>query len=88
MKTLLLQMKISFSMQLFKKKTKSVTIHNGSEIVLLAYYKINSMKSRILKAVVAMVAPLVIEFIVKKISEKIDQKSQPKEPKKLPASIH
>ena len=65
--------------------------NNGSEIVLLDPInpiKINIMRSRILKAVVAMVAPLVIEFIVKKISEKIDQKSQPKEPKKLPAPTH
>ncbi|SIQ88534.1 hypothetical protein SAMN05880574_13035 [Chryseobacterium sp. RU37D] len=38
------------------------------------------MKSRILKAVVAIVAPLVIEFIVKKISEKLDKK--PAEDKK------
>ncbi|WBV60311.1 hypothetical protein PFY12_14895 [Chryseobacterium camelliae] len=43
------------------------------------------MKSRIFKAVLAIVAPLVIEFIVKKISEKLDKKSQGEEPKKLPA---
>lgn len=47
-------------------------------------YKINNMKSRILKAVVAIVAPLVIEFIVKKISEKLDKKEEEK--KQLPAS--
>lgn len=35
------------------------------------------MKSRILRTVVALVAPLVIEFIVKKISEKLDQKKNP-----------
>jgi hypothetical protein len=44
------------------------------------------MKSRILKAVIAIVAPLVIEFIVKKISEKLDKKHQETEPKQLPAS--
>lgn len=66
----------------------TTTDDNGSEIVLLDPIKINIMRSRILKAVVAMVAPLVIEFIVKKISEKIDQKSQSKEPKKLPAPTH
>ncbi|WP_164462414.1 MULTISPECIES: hypothetical protein [Chryseobacterium] len=38
------------------------------------------MKSRILKAVVAVVAPLVIEFIIKKIAEKFDEK--PAEDKK------
>ncbi|WP_262904166.1 hypothetical protein [Chryseobacterium tagetis] len=43
------------------------------------------MKSRIFKAVLAVVAPLVIEFIVKKISEKLDKKPQEAEPKKLPA---
>ncbi|UZT97564.1 hypothetical protein ODZ84_20680 [Chryseobacterium fluminis] len=32
------------------------------------------MKSRILKAVVALVAPLVIEFVVRKISEQLDKK--------------
>ncbi|NML56355.1 hypothetical protein [Chryseobacterium cheonjiense] len=32
------------------------------------------MKSRILKAVVAVVAPLVIEFVIKKIAEKFDEK--------------
>jgi|UPI0005559F8A hypothetical protein len=43
-------------------------------------YKNNNMKSRILKAVVAVVAPLVIEFIIKKIAEKFDEK--PAEDKK------
>jgi hypothetical protein len=38
------------------------------------------MKSRILKTVLAIVAPLVIEFIVKKISEKLNKK--PAEDKK------
>ncbi len=60
-------------------------IYNGSEIVFLKSIKINVMKSRILKAVVAIVAPLVIEFIVKKISEKIDKKQQEKDTKELPA---
>ena len=32
------------------------------------------MKSRILKAVIAVIAPLVIEFIIKKIAEKFDEK--------------
>ncbi|MFP3594221.1 hypothetical protein [Chryseobacterium glaciei] len=44
------------------------------------------MKSRILKTVLAIVAPLIIEFIVKKISEKLDKKPQGTEPKQLPAS--
>jgi len=43
-------------------------------------YKNTIMKSRILKAVVAVVAPLVIEFIIKKIAEKFDEK--PSEDKK------
>ncbi|SEW32955.1 hypothetical protein SAMN05421841_2350 [Chryseobacterium wanjuense] len=38
------------------------------------------MKSRILKTLLAIVAPLVIEFIVKKISEKMNKK--PTEDKK------
>lgn len=43
------------------------------------------MKSRILKAVVALVAPLVIEFVVKKIAEKLEGKQQEGEKKQLPA---
>ncbi|SHF31417.1 hypothetical protein SAMN05444408_11433 [Chryseobacterium takakiae] len=43
-------------------------------------HKNNNMKSRILKAVVAVVAPLVIEFVIKKIAEKFDEK--PAEDKK------
>ncbi|MDR6131059.1 hypothetical protein [Chryseobacterium sp. SORGH_AS_1175] len=34
------------------------------------------MRSRILKAAVAIVAPIVIEYIVKKISEKLDKKQE------------
>lgn len=44
------------------------------------------MKSRILKTVIALVAPLVIEFVIKKISEKLEGKSQEGEKKQLPAS--
>ncbi|WP_390456404.1 hypothetical protein, partial [Chryseobacterium sp. Alg-005] len=41
------------------------------------------MKSRILKTLIAIVAPLVIEFVVKKISEKLNEKKDDK--KQLPA---
>lgn len=44
------------------------------------------MKSRILKAVLAIVAPLVIEFVIKKISEKLEGKPQEGDKKQLPAS--
>jgi hypothetical protein len=37
------------------------------------------MKSRIFKALIAIIAPLAIEYIVKKISEKIDKKQEDKE---------
>ena len=37
------------------------------------------MKSRIFKALIAIIAPLEIEYIVKKISEKIDKKQEDKE---------
>lgn len=57
----------------------------AQKLYLIKNIKINSMKSRIFKAVLAVVAPLVIEFIVKKISEKLDKKPQEAEPKKLPA---
>ncbi|PIF44825.1 hypothetical protein CLU96_1820 [Chryseobacterium sp. 52] len=36
------------------------------------------MKSRIFKALIAIIAPIVIEYIVKKISEKLDKKEQDK----------
>lgn len=44
------------------------------------------MRSRILKAVVAIVAPLVIEYVVKKIAEKLDSKQAEGEQKRLPAA--
>ncbi|MCL8537285.1 hypothetical protein [Chryseobacterium gallinarum] len=40
------------------------------------------MKSRIFKALIAIIAPLAIEYIVKKISEKIDKKVDEKEKEK------
>ncbi|MDR6485780.1 hypothetical protein J2799_000265 [Chryseobacterium vietnamense] len=40
------------------------------------------MKSRIFKALIAIIAPLAIEYIVKKISEKIDKKQEEKESEK------
>ncbi|BFO66880.1 MULTISPECIES: hypothetical protein [Chryseobacterium] len=40
------------------------------------------MKSRIFKALIAIIAPLAIEYIVKKISEKIDKKQEEKENEK------
>ncbi|SIQ60034.1 MULTISPECIES: hypothetical protein [Chryseobacterium] len=40
------------------------------------------MKSRIFKALIAIIAPLAIEYIVKKISEKIDKKQEDKESEK------
>lgn len=66
-------------------KTECFLIYGLKIVSLKKHKKINSMKSRIFKAVLAVVAPLVIEFIVKKISEKLDKKSQEAEPKKLPA---
>lgn len=32
------------------------------------------MRSRIFKAIIAIVAPLVIEYVIKKVSEKLDKK--------------
>ncbi|MGH1516023.1 hypothetical protein [Chryseobacterium sp. JK1] len=45
------------------------------------------MKSRIFKALVAILAPLVIEYVVKKISEKLDKQDDQneKEPKQITA---
>ncbi|MGU3373809.1 hypothetical protein [Chryseobacterium sp. M5A1_1a] len=39
------------------------------------------MKSRIFKALIAIIAPIAIEYIVKKISEKLDKKVDQKEEK-------
>lgn len=36
------------------------------------------MKSRIFKALIAIIAPIVIEYIVKKVSEKLDKKQEDK----------
>lgn len=36
------------------------------------------MKSRIFKALIAIIAPIVIEYIVKKISERLDKKEEDK----------
>ncbi|GEN65451.1 MULTISPECIES: hypothetical protein [Chryseobacterium] len=45
------------------------------------------MKSRIFKALIAIIAPIAIEYIVKKISEKLDKKDdqKEKEPKQITA---
>ncbi|WP_185155091.1 hypothetical protein [Chryseobacterium sp. c4a] len=45
------------------------------------------MKSRIFKALIAIIAPIAIEYIVKKISEKLDKKGDQKEndPKQITA---
>ncbi|BAP30530.1 uncharacterized protein CHSO_1493 [Chryseobacterium sp. StRB126] len=45
------------------------------------------MKSRIFKALIAIIAPIAIEYIVKKISEKLDKKVNQKEnePKQITA---
>jgi hypothetical protein len=44
------------------------------------------MKSRIFKAIIAIIAPIAIEYIVKKISEKLDKKKiRRKEPKQITA---
>ncbi|WP_262483722.1 hypothetical protein [Chryseobacterium sp. BLS98] len=44
------------------------------------------MKSRIFKALIAIIAPIAIEYIVKKISEKLDKKEDKgKEPKQITA---
>ncbi|MBP1165193.1 MULTISPECIES: hypothetical protein [Chryseobacterium] len=40
------------------------------------------MKSRIFKALIAIIAPIAIEYIVKKISEKLDKKQEEKESEK------
>ncbi len=40
------------------------------------------MKSRIFKALIAIIAPIAIEYIVKKISEKLDKKREEKESEK------
>jgi hypothetical protein len=39
----------------------------------------NIMKSRILKTLIAVLAPLVIEFVIKKISEKLEKKDDKKQ---------
>lgn len=39
------------------------------------------MKSRIFKALIAIIAPIAIEYIVKKISEKLDKKVDQKDDK-------
>lgn len=48
---------------------------------------IQIMKSRIFKALIAIIAPIAIEYIVKKISEKLDKKEDQteKEPKQITA---
>ncbi|WP_210149810.1 hypothetical protein [Chryseobacterium scophthalmum] len=43
------------------------------------------MKSRILKAVVALVVPIVIEFIIKKVTEKLDKNKKAKDVKSIPS---
>ncbi|MFS4429180.1 MULTISPECIES: hypothetical protein [unclassified Chryseobacterium] len=44
------------------------------------------MKSRIFKALIAILAPIAIEYIVKKISEKLDKKDdQNEKPKQITA---
>lgn len=45
------------------------------------------MKSRIFKALIAIIAPIAIEYVVKKISEKLDKKvdQKEKEPKQITA---
>ncbi|MFP3831696.1 hypothetical protein [Chryseobacterium sp. SIMBA_028] len=45
------------------------------------------MKSRIFKALIAIIAPIAIEYIVKKISERLDKKDdqKEKEPKQITA---
>ncbi|MCJ7935240.1 MAG: hypothetical protein MUW56_16855 [Chryseobacterium sp.] len=41
------------------------------------------MKSRIFKALIAIIAPLAIEYIVKKISEKIEKKKKRRKKSRL-----
>ncbi|MCD0477550.1 MULTISPECIES: hypothetical protein [Chryseobacterium] len=43
------------------------------------------MKSRILKAVVALVVPIVIDFIIKKVTEKLDKNKEAKDVKSIPS---
>ncbi len=51
------------------------------------YVQNHTMKSRIFKAIIAIIAPIAIEYIVKKISEKLDKKEdqKEKEPKQITA---
>lgn len=49
---------------------------------LYLFFKIDIMKSRIFKALLAIVVPIAIDFIVKKVSEKLNEK---KDEKQLPA---
>ena len=46
------------------------------------------MKSRILKAVAAVVVPIIIEFVIKKVSERFDKKSNNTDSKKYLPSSH
>lgn len=50
----------------------------GVNIVIIT--KINSMKSRILKAVLAMVFPIAIEYVIKKFTEKKEEVKDPNRP--------
>lgn len=54
---------------------------------IICNHKIICMKSRIFKALIAIIAPIAIEYIVKKISEKLDKKEdqKEKEPKQITA---
>lgn len=55
--------------------------------IVVVKYKVTLMKSRIFKALIAIIAPIAIEYIVKKISEKLDKKDdqKEKEPKQITA---
>lgn len=43
------------------------------------------MRSRILKAVVALVVPIVIDFIIKKVTEKLDKTKEEKDVRSIPS---
>ena len=47
-------------------------------------YKSHIMKSRIFKALIAIIAPLAIEYVVRRISEKLDKKQ--KQDKQIPVA--
>jgi len=46
------------------------------------------MKSRIIKAALAIVVPMVVDFIIKKVTDKLDKNNSPKDNSKPLPSPH